>query len=250
LTKTEIRAGFDPVAVEREWQSVLDFVLAQWAPIYLAQRNALVDQVAAKVDNGKLDQLSNLSVDSKAGAKLLADAMASLAAQAVSRMIAEVASQGVTVDPAKVKVKTARLSKVASARAALAGAYVAQQAGQRALQVVAASSGTDAGDNVSAFVDGLSQTSLRDQLGAALSAAQNAGRVAVLDAVPSSAGTATYTASEILDGNTCDPCQEIDGETFATLDDAEAAYANGGYIDCDGGLRCRGTVMSTWGDEL
>jgi hypothetical protein len=96
------------------------------------------------------------------------------------------------------------------------------------------------------FLSGLSETSLSDQLGAAMTAAENAGRIAVLEAAPESAGSATYSASEILDKNTCVPCQDIDGTDFVDLADAESNYPTGGFIECEGGMRCRGTVIATW----
>jgi hypothetical protein len=64
----------------------------------------------------------------------------------------------------------------------------------------------------------------------------------VLDAAP----RARYVASEINDRNRCDPCDEIDGTEFAELADAFAVYGAGGYVECEGGVRCRGTVRAVW----
>lgn len=50
-------------------------------------------------------------------------------------------------------------------------------------------------------------------------------------------------ASEIMDGNTCGPCGRIDGREFDTAEEARAQYPFGGYKSCEGGLRCRGTVV-------
>lgn len=50
-------------------------------------------------------------------------------------------------------------------------------------------------------------------------------------------------ASEILDGNTCRECREIDLVDFETFEDGRAAYPFGGYKACAGGLRCRGTLV-------
>jgi hypothetical protein len=103
--------------------------------------------------------------------------------------------------------------------------------------------------DVGAFLDDLSTRNLRDHLGGALTAAQNAGRVAVLQAAPASAGTAQYVASEILDTNTCPKCKDEDGHKFDSLAAAEGAYPSGGYLHCEGDLRCRGTVVAVWGDS-
>lgn len=50
-------------------------------------------------------------------------------------------------------------------------------------------------------------------------------------------------ASEIMDGNTCNACAKMDGEKFEDLEQAREAYPFGGYKNCAGGLRCRGTLV-------
>lgn len=57
-------------------------------------------------------------------------------------------------------------------------------------------------------------------------------------------------ASELLDKNTCEPCADLDGHDYATLADGLADYPGaGGYIACDGGSRCRGTLVLVWPQE-
>lgn len=50
-------------------------------------------------------------------------------------------------------------------------------------------------------------------------------------------------ASEILDGNTCRACAAIDGKEYASLAEAREDYPSGPYARCDGGARCRGTLV-------
>jgi hypothetical protein len=244
LTPAEVRAGLDPAGIRHEIETAATRVMGQLAPVLTAQRADLADQVTAAVDDGHLDALAQLAVPTGQAAGLLYRAMAAVAAQAAGRMIGEAAGQGVTIDPAAVRVNHARLRQIAQARAAMAGQALAAAASRRALQVVSATAGTEAAREVTATLAGMSTTSLADQLLAAMSAAGNEGRFAVLDAGPQAA----YTASEILDANTCAPCAGIDGHVFASLDDARAAYANGAYTGCLGALRCRGTVVANWDD--
>jgi hypothetical protein len=244
LSDVEAASGWSPEQQQADFRSRLDGLLASWGPVHRAQRDSIVDQVDAAVSAGRPDRLAALSVDSSDGAALLETALTAMAGQGADRMREEAASQGVDI-PA-VTVDGARLKATAQARAALAAAYVCQAAGNKALQVTAAAEG-DAGQIIDVFIDGLSQVSLRDQLAAALTAAQNQGRVAVLKAAPASAGTAVYRSSEFLDENACGPCVAEDGTVFASLADAEAAYPNGGFLGCEGGLRCRGTVIANWG---
>jgi hypothetical protein len=57
---------------------------------------------------------------------------------------------------------------------------------------------------------------------------------------------ATYHSSELLDENTCENCEEVDGTDYDSIDDAEADYPTGGYSECLGGPRCRGTIVAVY----
>jgi HK97 family phage portal protein len=55
----------------------------------------------------------------------------------------------------------------------------------------------------------------------------------------------TFWAEGVLVHN-CSPCKDIDGTEFDDLDAVRAAYGAGGYLRCEGGVRCRGTVTAVW----
>lgn len=88
----------------------------------------------------------------------------------------------------------------------------------------------------------LSDAALDEQLGGATQQSYNSGRRAYFRA----AGPQTIYASEILDRNTCTQCNGIDGQEWPTLAEAEGSYPIGGYISCEGGLRCRGTLIAVY----
>jgi hypothetical protein len=249
-TAIEARSGFNPEGHQSAWQTALDALMAAYRAVVGQQLTAIVDQVEAAVSDGELQALATISVDTAAGAALVGQAMLNAWQLASRAMIDEAGTQGITINPAD--VKTPALASIAKGRADLAGSYLAQQAGSRAMRVVQPGKPTKdqaatASINVAQFLDQLSDRSVRDQLGAALTAAQNSGRVAVLEAAPASAGTASYVASEILDVNTCEQCKHEDGHQFGSLTEASSAYPTGDYIDCQGDLRCRGTVVAVWG---
>jgi len=198
--------------------------------------------VSAAIDGGRLDQLAALTVDSARGADLLMSAMDSMVQQGVNRAIAEAAAQASASHPARVKPDPKRLASRPRPAPRWPPSTTAQQAGKRALRVTQASAGSEAARDVTAHLEGLSPVPLADQLMAAMIAASNAGRLAVFDAGPDAA----YTATEILDANTCKPCANIDGYQYPDLAGAEADYGNGGYLGCLGELRCRGTVIARW----
>ncbi len=236
--RREGEAGFNAIAHQQQWQSALDSLLGSYRAVSAAQRVHLVDQVQAATRPVALD-----APPLGDGPEIIFDAMNWAAHMAAQSVLAEAAGQGVMIDAGKVRISTRRLASVASARAQVAASAMAQAASGKALQVMAASA--PAGE-VAVHLDGMSDQGLREQLGAALTAAQNHGRVAAFQAAPAGVD-ATYIATEILDANTCGPCQGIDGHEFDDLAAAESAYPAGGYLGCQGLARCRGTVMALWG---
>lgn len=243
-TAIEAAAKTDFAAVQGDWETALDQLVTDWASITKAQRKQLLDQVRAAVDDDDVEALAALAVDSKNAAELLALHMSDLADTAAGQMADEADAQGVTVKPGK--PDDGRLGKVAATIAALAAGGLAASAARKALQLwTPNATADDVTSGVGDHLQGLTDASLRDSLGAALSTAQNEGRLATLQGAPPAQ---TLAASEVLDKNTCDPCQEIDGHEFDNLDEAQAAYANGGYSECEGGLRCRGILVAVWDD--
>jgi len=246
LTPTEAAAGMDPLAIASESASAVDALMAHWEPVMRAQRHDLSEQVTAAVDDGNLAHLPAIRPDTTTATRLLGDAMTAMAWTGAQRMIREAAAQHVIINPSTVVIDDTKLRQVAAARAGLIAARYAAEAAKGALSVVTASAGTDAGDYVSVLLAGLSLTPLEDDFRAAMNAAQNTGRVAAITAGINAGHDPVCYASEILDRNTCPPCASIDGHQFATPAEAEAAYAGGAYVRCEGRLRCRGTIITQW----
>lgn len=73
-----------------------------------------------------------------------------------------------------------------------------------------------------------------------------AGRAAAQDALPKAA---RWYASELLDRNTCGPCSLVDGVEYPSLEAARVDYPAGQYVGCQGGSRCRGTLVTVWDTE-
>lgn len=243
----------DPV--RQQLETALEDLLADWQPVEDAWVDVLGDAVEAAVDDEDAGALGSLSVDTEEGAAVLRQALADMAAAAAERMVAEAAAQGVEVDVPKLDVSNrapvsvadiraaygSELVDVAVATAALLGAELARSAATEALRLFAPGAvGRQVADGVKSFLRGLKGRFKKDQLGGALHRAQNAGRIAVLEEAP----TARYFASEKTDA--CDPCKDVDGTEFDDLDAVRAAYGTGGYLRCEGGIRCRGTVVATW----
>jgi hypothetical protein len=72
--------------------------------------------------------------------------------------------------------------------------------------------------------------------------AQNVARAHVFAEAMNEVVASVY-ASEILDTNTCGPCIANDGREYDAIEAAIADYASGGFHACDGGPKCRGTLV-------
>lgn len=229
--------------LQADWQQALDRLMAQWdRDVAPEQRRQLAEQIQTAVDQGDMESLADLQVDSGAGAALLTAAMVALAVLGARSVVTEAAAAGVHgVQPHTPSHDD--LATAARTSAALLGRSLATAAGQEAKRVAPA---MDNGQAVAAHVEqwlaALPEQAVSLQLGGDLTMAQNAGRLETLRHAPA----ARYYAQERLDKNTCPKCRAINGTELPTLDAAMLAYGGGGYLYCLGGPRCRGTVRVVW----
>ena len=245
-------------AVQQDHQAALDSLDTQWAADV---EPGWIDDVAQQVEDAvdgddPATALAAMTLDSDQAAIILRRALGAMAQTAADRMAEEAAAQGVdvtapTVDPKVTNrmlpqirnVFGSGLIDIAVATAALIGSGLVQNAAGEALRRLRPGvTGREVADHVRAFLTNLPGLGRRDRLSGALHRATNTGRLATLAEAPA----ATYRASEHNDSRRCDPCAQIDGTEFADLAAANAAYGTGGYVDCLGGARCRGTVVAEW----
>lgn len=238
-----------PAAVREQFEDALAKLLDAWDEQVLpGQHAAIEEQIQAAVDANDPAALAGLTLPGDEAVTVLQRALGDLATTAAEQMATEAGDQGVTVkaprvDRALTNAFGSELVDIAVAAAALLSADLAASAGREALRLFTpGEDGKGVAGRVTRFLRGLKNWFRRDQLGGALHRAQNLGRLATLDAAPK----ATYTACEVNDLRTCQPCEDIDGTVFADLAAAQAAYGAGPYRLCEGGIRCRGTVVATW----
>jgi ATP-dependent protease ClpP protease subunit len=246
-TETEQAAETDFTAVQQAWEDDLQALIEQWQnAVTPAARAELLTQIEELVAEGANDQIGAVAVTAATiaiGAALVTAWMLTAATNATTMMLEEAARQGVTgikPDPIDTSWLEGRANTAATL---LTGGFAASAAKQAAAHAVPDADPASVADAVADHLDTLTDRALRDQLGAALSAAQNAGRLAVLSAADD---TPRLYAAEILDANTCDDCKKIDGTRFGSVAEASAAYLTGGYVNCAGRERCRGLVVAVW----
>lgn len=252
LTDFEIQSRADFAMIDKQWDDAVGSALHDYVIAESEQRSELREQIAKAVDTDNLGSLDQLHVDVDHMASLLMDHMFRLATTAGKEMQREAENQGVTVpdwDLGTALVASSAadiLASVARVTARALGLGLVRSAASRALTFI--TSGRS-GKQVAAMVDNelkdLSTRTPRDYIATAMSSAQNTGRMAVLNVAP----PGLYMASEVLDKNTCAACRAIDGTEFTSLTQAAEAYpaGAGGYANCAGGGRCRGTMIAVWG---
>lgn len=238
----------DLAPVKVAFAAALAALLLRWGSIKQAWSQQLTSQVQRIADDQMPQGFASMGVDSTQGAAVLADAMAAYAPTAADRVVAEAQAQGATVPPQV--PPTSQLTVQAEVTAALLAAGLALSAGNEAQRVHAPGrSGRDTAADVHLYLDGLSDSAPRNQLGYALHTAELGARLATLLYTQ---GVKLYSA-ELMDDHLCVPCREIDGTLLGVsggdMSRLHMLYPNGGYIGCKGGINCRGTVIGIWPKE-
>jgi hypothetical protein len=246
-------AASDPIpeldaAHQQVWQDALAELQGQWPDLSQPMVDDLAAQAGDDVDSGDLAALGTLAVSAVVVAGLagaIGAAMLALAALGAGHVVAEAKAQGKSIT-APDDLAAEQVDQVAQAIAGILANGYASAAARKALQV--ASSQATAEQVQAAVAQVLTDMGtadagwVADNLGAALSAGQQAGRFAVLAAHPPD----HLYAQEHHDASACEPCEMADRRRYDTLAEAEAEYGTGGYVGCLGGLRCRGTVIGVW----
>lgn len=242
----EVAARIDFDSADVQWRDARDLLVHHWGEVRDAQIADLRDQIEAA--NGDLSVLSQLSTD-PAGADVIAARLRTVADQGAAAALAEAAGQGVDLDAPDLGDVHAQLEARSEAVAALLARSLSEAAGRKAVAITGGSlTPTEVADQVAGYLNGLTDTYLEDQFAGAVTAAQNAGRKATIEQAATAADTTRIYASELLDENTCEPCTGVDGTEYGSLEDAEADYPTGGYSECLGGPRCRGTLVAVYGE--
>jgi hypothetical protein len=257
-TELEVASRVDFADVHREWEAATSRAAQALRSVTAAWRLDLRQQITRDLADDALDSVPELTLDSRAASATLLTLMEEYAVKAGRACQREAERQGVTVpdwslpdgeEDAVTAALTGRrlLASVAELTSDLMSGALLTAAKRKLSDLLRSNRPTD---QIAAEVDRelatVDDTSVRAAVGNAMTAAQNAGRHAVMDVAPPAS---SYVASEILDSRTCGPCKDIDGRTFTSLDSAVAEYPVMGYRECTGaryGNACRGFIIAVW----
>lgn len=255
LTDTELSAHTDFVRMQTVWEDTVDAVIKDLEPVLADQRESITAQVGVAARADDLDALEQVTVDEEGIYQVLFPHLLEAAQTAGEAQQAEAEAQGVKVpewsltpspeDAVTAAVGRDLLDSVARVTARLMSTSLVQSAVRRALQLFGRGTTPElVTQGVEDHLDELTDAQPREAIGGAVTQAQNEGRRTVLAVAP----TGRYFASEVLDRNSCQPCRDIDGTEYSSLGTAMVAYPSGGYRNCLGGSRCRGTIVTVWSE--
>ncbi len=237
----------DVSGLQESFRRVLDRLFADWETIENTQKALLVEAVRQIIINGDPGALADLGVDTATAEAALADAMSEMAEDGAQAAATEIEDQGEQATPAPPDEEV--IAEGAAIIAALiAGRLIASATSTAMRHNSRGATADEVADAVAEGLAGLSLEGPRPQLSGALTGAQNDGRIQTIKRAPSAA----LYANEVNDANTCSPCSSINGKWLGNTEDMDEVLklypggAYGGYVGCDGGPRCRGTIVAVY----
>lgn len=234
----------DLAALAAASSAALAALLAQWTAVVTDWITQLVRQVRELLAGGDRTRLAELQVTTATATGVLQDAMLRMGETGAQAVVTEAAAQDVELSA----VIPARddYADDATLTVDLLARGLETSAAREAQRIAGPEPDADAvADGVRTHLESLTDAEPKRVLGGALHGAMNAGRAATLAAGPLGA----IYASEVNDVNTCGPCAAIDGRWICNTDDLAPLfklYPLTGYVDCEGGIRCRGTFTGAW----
>lgn len=241
-TAVEAAAGVDFARIEAEFMVALEELLDEIQDVQQQQLIELSAAIADAIDREDWAALGTISPEAST-AGVLAARMQMMAETAAATAVAEAAAQGMILEVPTIAPEV--IAARASAIGAILSSALSEVAARKALAFASpGQTGAEVGAAVVDYVNGLTDAYLRERLTGALMSAQNEGRYAVWQQVTA----VTFYASELLDGATCGSCVDIDGTEYRELSAASEDYPAGGYVNCEGGERCRGTLVAVFNE--
>lgn len=240
--EVELAAQVNFADMDSNWESALDDLFnkyrSQVIPAQLDELEAAIRKTA------NLETLASLEAPS-VGNELIREAMDAMFQEGVRQAQAEATAQGHVVQAPTLEDYNTNFPARAQAVSDINSRMLGNMAGTRAVRLSGGGlNREEVASQTRTYLEGLAHAMVRDRLGGALSAAVNTGRRAVMGEGPAG----RYYASELLDANCCAACSSIDGTEYSSLQDSERDYPAGGFVDCAGGDRCRGTVIAVYSE--
>jgi hypothetical protein len=237
----EIAAAVDFAAMDSAYNSALDLLHMEVRQLISYQIDELHDAIVEAGDD--LDALSDITA-SEQHADVIASRLEQVANLSATEAVNEASRQGMTIDRADTTDLITSLRARSTVLDRMITRDVTEAAVRRAVRYTGGAldpSGVAA--QTRSELQAMTWAGVRDQLGAAVQGSQNGARSLVFRR---DGAAGQIYASEILDNNTCAACAANDGTNYPDMNAAEQDYPFGGYTECAGGGRCRGTLVKVY----
>jgi len=219
-------------------------------PAQIAEIAAAITTTKAGTERVRVTRAAMAGVTASSYARdELADLLLAAARAGAQAAVREVTAQGVAAEMPGDEVLAGLVGDQADAVSQMAAHGISLAAQRRAVQSVGGRSAGEIAAEVTAHLQGMKHTWTVDQLKGAVTMAQNVARTHVFAQALEQTVASIY-ASEILDVNTCPQCMANDGREYDSIEAAVMDYASGGFHACDGGPRCRGTLVFVRATEI
>jgi len=239
----EVLAQVDYAQLEATVKQGTQDVVAEFTTLQQQQIQQLHDAIVEA--DGDLVKLSQIKAD-PVGQDVILKHLKVTAGKGMESALSEAKLQGKPVGDLvfpDIEEYESLLTNRAKAVDQVLSASISEAASRQAINRTGGElSPVEVADQVKAHLESLSDAYLNDQLGGTMSQGMNTGRRAVMRVNDPEA----IYASELLDTNTCTNCTAKDGTEYQELADAEKDYPTGGYTECEGGPRCRGTLVAIY----
>jgi hypothetical protein len=235
-------AQTDFAALQARYETALATLTATWTGVQAGQITDLEQQVA------NATSITDLAAITPAveGASVLTAVLNDVLAHGAQSAIDEAAAQGATLEQPDLTDAEAKLDGAAAAVAALLAREFGESAASKAVALADGGlSYPEIAAEVRTHLESLAGATPAYEIAGLVSRAQNEGRLTAMEGAPT--GTDFY-ASELNDTNTCTFCEHEDGAKFASIAEARRDYPAGGYVACEGGNRCRGTIVAIYAE--
>lgn len=253
LTPLEVAAGVDFAAIDAVYEDTAAELARVFRDEVLPEQLDAVRESIAYTRTGTervritADAMAKIEIP-VVGSDALVDRLTAVAVRGAAEAAAELTAQGAAVFAPGEDAVRAVVADHARAISRLVANGVGLAVTRRAVQMARSGlSSAELAEDVAGHVGAMAHTWETDQLAGATQQALNAGRMHVFAQVE---GQGTAYASEVLDAATCEACAGVDGREYPDMQAALRDYPSGGFRDCRGGPRCRGTVVVVMHDEV
>jgi hypothetical protein len=196
-------------------------------------------QVVDAVEQINKAQPADVIAETERSQKAMSQILGQVYAGGAQIVIGEALRQGVKKTPKPFKADAARFEPVAKAVALHPWTRLTSKLQADMLEPRTLAQPSIARADVQKNLEAIPLDGAVDLARQTIHTAHGAGRVEAAETM----APEEIWASELMDGQTCPKCADVDGKDYATMEEAKTEYETGGYGACLGGARCRGTLV-------